>query len=83
MDKTYQSSQSIAQSEAGDISSREHFLVRTYNHLFMAILAFTLLEIALFKTGLAAVIASGLLSVNYRTRQFQNHRGGYDSRLAE
>ena len=65
MDETYQSSQSVVQTEAGAISSRERFLVRTYNHLFVAIFAFTLLEIALFKTGLAAVIASGLLSVNW------------------
>ncbi len=65
MDETYQPSRRVVQTEAEAISSRERFLVRTYNHLFMAILFFTLLEIVLFKTGLAVVIASGLLSVNW------------------
>lgn len=65
MNETYQSNQGVVQTEAEILSSRERFLVRTYNHLFMAILFFTLLEIVLFKTGLAEVIASGLLSVDW------------------
>lgn len=45
-----------------DARSRGTFVSRTYSHLFGAITAFTLLEIFLFKTGLAEKIASALLS---------------------
>ncbi|MCG8557064.1 MAG: Bax inhibitor-1 family protein [Proteobacteria bacterium] len=37
-----------------DIDTRARFINRTYGHLFGAIVAFTLFEVALFKTGLAA-----------------------------
>lgn len=39
---------------ARGIDARASFLARTYAHLFGAILAFTVLEIGLFKSGLAA-----------------------------
>ncbi len=42
-----------------DIRSR--FIVRTYNHLFGAIALFTLIEIVLFKSGVAERIASALM----------------------
>ena len=42
------------------VDSRARFIVRTYNHLFGAIVLFTLLEIALFKSGMADVIAPAL-----------------------
>lgn len=45
-------------SDRGD--SRDRFLVRTYNTLFGAILAFTGIEIALFMSGLALPIAQAL-----------------------
>ncbi len=44
-----------------DDRSRSRFISRTYNHLFCAIAAFTLIEIALFKSGLAEPIARVLL----------------------
>ncbi len=44
-----------------DDRSRSRFIARTYNHLFCAITAFTLIEIALFKSGLAEPIARVLL----------------------
>ena len=44
-----------------DDRSRSRFISRTYNHLFCAISAFTLIEIALFKSGLAEPIARVLL----------------------
>jgi len=47
---------------AGD---RTTFLTRTYNHLFGAIIAFTLIEIFFFKTGIAQTIAHKLLGVNW------------------
>ena len=48
----------VAQASA-DVRSR--FIVRTYNHLFGAIALFTLIEIALFKSGVAERIASALM----------------------
>lgn len=45
--------------------TRAAFLTRTYLHLFGAILLFAGIEVALFKSGLAEVIASALLSVNW------------------
>ncbi|NUO48613.1 MAG: permease [Polyangiaceae bacterium] len=45
--------------------TRERFLVKTYNHLFGAIALFTLIEIALFKTGLAPAIAQALLGTSW------------------
>jgi len=45
-----------------DENSRGRFIARAYNHLFGAIAAFVLLEVALFKTGLAEGIAQVLLS---------------------
>lgn len=45
--------------------SRGAFVSRTYSHLFCSIAAFTLIEIALFKSGLAAPIAKGMLSVSW------------------
>lgn len=44
---------------------RAEFIGRTYLHLFGAILAFTLLEAAYFKTGLALPIARALLSTSW------------------
>jgi FtsH-binding integral membrane protein len=44
-----------------DDKSRGRFIARTYNHLFAAICAFTLIEIGLFKSGLAERIASAML----------------------
>jgi hypothetical protein len=45
-----------------DQNSRGRFVTRAYNHLFGAILAFVMLEVVLFKTGMAESIASVLLS---------------------
>lgn len=45
--------------------SRGAFVSRTYTHLFCAISAFTLIEIFLFKSGMAETIARALLGVNW------------------
>lgn len=50
---------------AAAVDSREKFLVRTYNHLFGAIVAFAALQIALFKTGVADVIVTVLMGSSY------------------
>jgi FtsH-binding integral membrane protein len=44
---------------------RSAFIVRTYAHLYGAIVAFTLLETLLFATGLARVIAGALLGTSW------------------
>jgi FtsH-binding integral membrane protein len=48
-----------------DAQSRGTFIARTYNHLLAAICGFTIIEIALFKTGLAEPIARAMLSVSW------------------
>jgi FtsH-binding integral membrane protein len=47
------------------IDARATFLTRTYVHLFGAILAFTLLEMALFTSGLALPIAQAMLGTSW------------------
>lgn len=48
-----------------DDQARGVFVSRTYGHLFGAVSAFTLIEIILFKTGLAETIARALLGVSW------------------
>jgi FtsH-binding integral membrane protein len=48
-----------------DVQSRATFISRTYAHLVGAILAFTLIEVCLFKTGLAGTIARGLMGTSW------------------
>jgi uncharacterized protein len=47
------------------VEARARFISRTYNHLFGAIIAFALIEFALFATGLAEVIVGAMLSVSW------------------
>jgi hypothetical protein len=57
----------LRQAAVGDLDaqSRGTFVSRTYGHLFGAILTFTLIEVFLFKTGLAETIARGMLGVSW------------------
>jgi FtsH-binding integral membrane protein len=48
-----------------DSQSRGTFVSRTYGHLFGAVSAFTLIEVALFKSGLAEKLAQGMLGVSW------------------
>ena len=48
-----------------DVQSRATFVSRTYGHLFGAILSFTLIEVFLFKTGLAETIAQAMLGTSW------------------
>lgn len=45
--------------------SRADFIKKTYIHLFLAIVSFTLIEVYLFQTGLAAVITQALLGTTW------------------
>ncbi|HEX4477189.1 MAG TPA: Bax inhibitor-1 family protein [Polyangiaceae bacterium] len=47
------------------VDRRSRFIVRTYNHLFGAIVAFIAIEFALFTSGAAAAIARVTLSGNW------------------
>ncbi len=47
------------------VDRRARFIARTYNHLFWAIVAFIALEIALFMTGAAAVLARAMLGTSW------------------
>ncbi len=42
-------------------NTRERFIVRTYNHLFCAIVVFAAIEFALFKSGVAEPIAHSMM----------------------
>jgi FtsH-binding integral membrane protein len=46
-------------------SARSAFIARTYNHLFGAIITFTLLEIFYFTSGMAATMARAMLGTNW------------------
>lgn len=48
-----------------DEKSRGQFISRTYNHLFVAISVFTLLEIFLFKAGWAEPMAKAMLGTSW------------------
>src|SRR5262245_64153181 len=48
-----------------DADSRGRFVSRTYGHLFGAVLCFTLLEVFLFQSGLAANMAKAMLGVSW------------------
>jgi uncharacterized protein len=46
-------------------SSRAGFILRVYNHLFGAVVLFTLLEVAYFKAGIAEPMARAMLGTNW------------------
>lgn len=55
---------SVPVSELSD-QSRGTFVSRTYGHLFGAVMAFMLIEVFLFKTGLAETMARAMLGVSW------------------
>lgn len=48
-----------------DENSRGRFVARAYNHLFGAVIAFILIEVALFKSGIGDQMATAMLSTNW------------------
>lgn len=48
-----------------DENSRGRFVARAYNHLFGAIIAFILIEVVLFQTGIAYQMAAAMLSASW------------------
>ncbi len=55
----------LTQSQDSYGPARERFIGKTFNHLGGAILAFTAIEVALFKSGLADIIAKAMLSMSW------------------
>jgi FtsH-binding integral membrane protein len=47
------------------VDERAKFIVRTYNHLFGAIILFTLIEVILFQTGIAYALAQSMLGTSW------------------
>ncbi len=54
---------SVARARVGydPVEARARFIVRTYNHLFAAIVLFAALEVGLFVSGVADVLAAAML----------------------
>lgn len=57
--------ETFVQPQVFDSEERATFVMRTYIHLFGAILLFALIEVVLFKSGLAAPMAEAMLGVNW------------------
>lgn len=53
------------QSVAAQSDTRERFIVRTYNHLFGAIVLFAAIEVGLFLSGAAEVIARTMMGTSW------------------
>ena len=56
---------SIPEPSLQHLQRRREFLIRTYGHLLAGVVAFVVLEMVYFATGLAEAIAGALLSVNW------------------
>jgi uncharacterized protein len=65
MNPYQQSVSGLGYKTSTQVDSRARFIMRTYNHLFGALALFTLIEVFLFKTGLADSIAMSLLGTSY------------------
>jgi FtsH-binding integral membrane protein len=62
---SYTSDPQVVRYHGAAVDARAAFIVRTYNHLAGAILAFTGIEILLFKSGVAESLARALLGTNW------------------
>ena len=62
MSSPYASSMPVA---SIGVDERATFITRTYTHLFGAVLAFVLIEVYFFSTGLAESIARAMLGVSW------------------
>jgi uncharacterized protein len=65
MSQTFQPYTPPRSAVSSAVDARARFIVRTYNHLFGAILLFTLIEIGLFTSGLAETIAIAFSGVSW------------------
>src|SRR4029079_11521227 len=55
----------VGRTRVDPIEARARFIVRTYNHLFGAIILFALIEVGLFMTGIAPLIARARMGTDW------------------
>lgn len=65
MNETYPLQQRTLPVAQRDVNVRGAFLVRTYQHLLGAIVAFTAIEVFFFKTGMAETMARAMLGTSW------------------
>ena len=65
MNANYEVSRGAPRAHPALSADRAEFLARTYSHLFGSIAIFTLIEVMLFRSGLAQRIALSMLGVNW------------------
>ena len=65
MTQSYSSTYDPRPVEALGENARAAFIVRTYNHLFAAVIGFVAVEYFFFTTGLAEVMATAMLGTNW------------------
>jgi FtsH-binding integral membrane protein len=65
MSQTFQPYTPPRTAVSGAVDARARFIVRTYNHLFGAIVLFTLIEIGLFMSGIAQAMAEAMMGVSW------------------
>src|SRR5262245_51584663 len=60
-----QSASAYGRARVDPLEARARFIVRTYNHLFGAIVLFALIEVGLFLSGVAPLIARSMLGTSW------------------
>ncbi len=65
MNQQYAATFARGRAAANPVEARAKFIVRTYNHLFAAILLFAAIEVGLFMSGLAGVIAQAMMGTSW------------------
>jgi FtsH-binding integral membrane protein len=65
MSHDFRPGEQVLRSPMARAEARSAFIARTYNHLFGAMILFTLLEVLYFKTGVAESVARALLGTNW------------------
>lgn len=65
MTQGYSATARAAGASGSLVERRARFLSRTYNHLFVSILAFAGIEFALFATGIAPVMAQAMMGTSW------------------
>ncbi len=65
MSSDFRPGEHVLRSPMARAEARSAFIARTYNHLFGAMIFFTLLEVLYFKTGVAESVAKALLGTSW------------------
>ena len=65
MNNSYGTTYTSTPVEMLGVDQRATFITRTYNHLFAAIIGFVLVEMFLFTSGLAEIMARAMLGTSW------------------